>query len=125
MWGGKKFYFGDSISVGVRNLDRAAAWYQEKLGLRLTSLKSEDFGAFLAFAKDDEIGLALVAIPPGETEANVPEHPILFTNKIEAAHAEFASRGIHVKPIQSDSGGNRFFRFCDLEDNEIEVCVEP
>jgi catechol 2,3-dioxygenase-like lactoylglutathione lyase family enzyme len=59
MWGGKKFYFGDKISVEVRNLDRAAAWYQEKLGLRLTPRKSEDLGAFLAFAKDDEIGLAL------------------------------------------------------------------
>jgi catechol 2,3-dioxygenase-like lactoylglutathione lyase family enzyme len=78
MWSGIKFYFGDNISVGVRNLGRAAAWYQEKLGLRLTPLKSEDFGAFLAFAKDDEIGLALVMIPAGETEANVTEHPILF-----------------------------------------------
>lgn len=66
-----------------------------------------------------------MAIPPGEMETNVTEHPILFTNKIEAAHAEFAARAIHVKPIQSDSGGNRFFRFCDLDDNEIEGCLEP
>jgi catechol 2,3-dioxygenase-like lactoylglutathione lyase family enzyme len=62
----------------VRDLDRATPWYQEKLGLRLTPLKSEDFGAFLAFAKDDEIGVALVVIPPGETEANLTEHPISF-----------------------------------------------
>jgi catechol 2,3-dioxygenase-like lactoylglutathione lyase family enzyme len=59
MWVVKKFYFGDNISVGVRDVDRAIAWYQEKLGLRLTPLKSEDFSAFLAFAKDGEIGLAL------------------------------------------------------------------
>jgi catechol 2,3-dioxygenase-like lactoylglutathione lyase family enzyme len=125
MWGGKSFYFGDNISLGVRNLDRAVAWYQEKLGLRLTPLQSEDFEAFLAFAKDDETGLALVVIPPGETKANVEGHPILFTKGIEAAHEEFASKGISVGPIQSDSGGNRLFRFRDLEGNEIEVCVEP
>ena len=53
----------------------------------MTPLKSEYFGAFLAFAKDEEIGLALVVIP-GDTEANVPEHPILFTIKIDAARAE-------------------------------------
>ena len=125
MWGKKHFYFGDSISVGVRNLDHAVSWYQEKLGLRLTPLKSEDFDAFLAFANDDQTGLALVVIPPAETTANVRGHPILFTKKIEAAHSDFSSRGISVGPIQSDSGRNRFFCFRDLEDNEIEVCIEP
>jgi catechol 2,3-dioxygenase-like lactoylglutathione lyase family enzyme len=125
MWGGKHFYFGDNVSIGVRDLHRAVGWYQEKLGLRLTPLKSEDFAAFLAFSKDDETGLALVVIPPGETKANVEDHPILFSKKLEAAHAEFVSRGIGVDPIQSDSGGNRFFRFRDLEGNEIEVCHEP
>jgi catechol 2,3-dioxygenase-like lactoylglutathione lyase family enzyme len=125
MWGGKKFYFGDSISVGVRDLDKAISWYQEKLGLRLTPLKSEDFSAFLAFAKDDEIGVALVAIPAGETEANVESHPILFTKKIETCREEFISRGIQVRPLQRDSGGNSFFQFSDVEGNLIEVCVEP
>jgi catechol 2,3-dioxygenase-like lactoylglutathione lyase family enzyme len=125
MWGGKKFYFGDSISVGVRDLDTAITWYQEKLGLRLTPLKSEDFSAFLAFAKDDDIGVALVAILAGEPAANVEDHPILFTKKIEACREEFASRGIQVRPLQHDSGGNSFFQFSDLEGNIIEVCVEP
>jgi catechol 2,3-dioxygenase-like lactoylglutathione lyase family enzyme len=125
MWGGNSFYFGDNISVGVRDLERAVAWYQEKLGLRLTPLKSEDYDAFLALARNDEVGLALVMVPPGETKANVEGHPILFSKKIEAAHKEFASRGVNVEPIQADSGGNRFFRFRDLEGNEIEVCLEP
>ena len=125
MWGGKNFYFGDNISVGVKNLDLAVAWYQDKLGLRLTPVKSEDFDAFLSFGKKDEIGLALVVIPPGETKANIEGHPILFTKKIEAAYQEFSSKGISVEPIQSDSGGNRFFRFRDLEGNVIEVCREP
>ncbi len=125
MWGAKNFYFGDNISIGVRDLEQAVAWYQEKLGLRLTPLKSEDFEAFLSFTKHDDTGLALVVIRPEETKANVEGHPILFTKKLEAAHSDFSSKGINVGPIQSDSGGNRFFRFRDLEGNEIEVCLEP
>jgi catechol 2,3-dioxygenase-like lactoylglutathione lyase family enzyme len=125
MWGGKNFYFGDNISVGVKNIDLAVAWYEDKLGLHLSPLKSEDFDAFLSLARKDEIGLALVVIPPGETVANVPGHPILFTKRIEAAYEDFSSKGINVQPIQSDSGGNRFFRFRDLEGKEIEVCHEP
>jgi catechol 2,3-dioxygenase-like lactoylglutathione lyase family enzyme len=125
MWSGKKFYFGDSISVGVRDVANAIVWYQEKLGLRLTPRKSEDFSAFLAFATDDDIGVALAKIPAGEIDANIEEHPILFTKKIEACRQEFVSRGIQVRPLQRDSGGNSFFQFADLEGNLIEVCVEP
>jgi catechol 2,3-dioxygenase-like lactoylglutathione lyase family enzyme len=125
MWGGKKFYFGDNISVGVRDLNRAVDWYQEKLGLCLTPLKSEDFDAFLSFTKDDDTGLALIVIPPGESKANVEGHPMLFTKRIEDTHKEFISRGINVGTIEVDSGGNSFFRFRDPEGNEIEVCREP
>jgi catechol 2,3-dioxygenase-like lactoylglutathione lyase family enzyme len=125
MWCRKNFYFGDNISVGVRDLDAAIAWYLEKFELKLSPLKSEDFDAFLTFAKKDETGLALVVIPPGETAVNVPGHPILFTKTIEAAYEEFSSKGVNVEPIQSDSGGNQFFRFRDLEGNVIEVCHEP
>jgi len=125
MWGTKSFYFGESISVGVRNLQTAIAWYQEKLRLKLTALKSEDFEALLSFGKEDDTGVALVLIPPGETAANVPGHPILFAKNIEKAHREFVSKGIRVGLLQSDSGGNRFFQFYDLDENIIEVCVEP
>jgi catechol 2,3-dioxygenase-like lactoylglutathione lyase family enzyme len=125
MWGRNNFYFGDNISVGVRDLDQAVAWYTEKLGLRVTPLKSEDFDAFLSLSKNDEVGLALVAIPAGETAANVEGHPILFTKRIEACRDEFASRGIRVGPIQQDSGGNSFFQFEDVDGNFIEVCIEP
>jgi len=125
MFGRKNFYFADNISVGVRDLDKAVAWYHDKLGLRLSPLQSEDFDAFLCFDKDHDVGLALVVIPKGETSANVEAHPILFTKRIEAAREEFASKGIATGPIENDSGGNRFFRFRDLEGNEIEVCTEP
>jgi len=125
MWGRKSFYFGDNVSVGVRDLGRAVAWYQEKLGLRLTPLTSEDFDAFLGLSKDDDEGLALVAIPAGQTTVNVEGHPILFTKRIKACREDLTSRGIQVGPLQHDSGGNAFFQFQDVEGNLIEVCVEP
>jgi len=34
-------------------------------------------------------------------------------------------RGISVGPVRSDSGGNPFFQFQDLDGNSIEVCKEP
>jgi catechol 2,3-dioxygenase-like lactoylglutathione lyase family enzyme len=125
MWGRKNFNFGDNISVGVRSLDNAVAWYKEKLGLRLSPLKLEDCDALLVFSKDDEIGLALVVIPAGETEVNVESHPILFTKRLEACREEFASRGGHVGSLQRDSGGNSFFQFQDADGNVIEACIEP
>ena len=125
MRGAGSFYFGDSIAVGVRDLNRAIAWYQEKLGLKLTPIKCEEFDALPAFDKKEEIGVARVLIPPGERKANVEGHAIPFTKKIEKAQEKFEARGISVEPIQSDSGGNGFFRFQDLDGNTIELCVEP
>ena len=125
MFDKNKFYFGDNISVGVRDVSKAIAWYQEKLGLRLSPHKFEGCDALLVFTKDDQTGLALVAIPFGKTEANVEDHPILFSKKLEACREQFASSGIQVGPVQRDSGGNSFFQFHDVEGNIIEVCVEP
>jgi catechol 2,3-dioxygenase-like lactoylglutathione lyase family enzyme len=85
MWGRKTFYFGDNVSIGVRDVGRAVSWYQDKLGLRLTPLTSEDFAAFLGFSKDDEIGLALVAIPADQAAANVESHPILSQRRSKRA----------------------------------------
>jgi len=62
MFGRKNSNFGDNISVGVRDLDRASAWYQDKLGLRMTRLQPEDCDALLSLDKDDETGLALIEV---------------------------------------------------------------
>lgn len=90
MWGSQPFYFGDSISVGVRDLQRSIEWYKEKLKLQLTRFPSEDYDALRSFDKEDEMGLALALIPPGGTKTNVEKHPILFARKIERAHQQFS-----------------------------------
>jgi hypothetical protein len=50
---------------------------------------------------------------------------IFFAKNLEKAHEWLAGRGVAVEPTTTDSGGNRLFRFQDLEGNTIEVCVEP
>jgi hypothetical protein len=50
--------------------------------------------------------------------------PIMFVQKLGNAHEYLSSQGVSVSPIQSDSGGNQFFRFHDLEGNELEVCQQ-
>jgi hypothetical protein len=106
-------------------LARLSPGSRKNLGCAQRRLPPKIFDAFLEFSKDDEIGLALVVIPAGQTTVNVERHPILFSKKLEACREEFASRGIQVAPLQRDSGGNSFFKFRDAEDNIIEVCNEP
>jgi len=72
---------------------------------------------------NDDTPLTLV-----EREAASPaqsEHVIFFTRNLEKAREWLIERGVTVEAAASDSGGNRLFRFLDLEGNAIEVCVEP
>lgn len=61
------------------------------------------------------------------TEGTEPkrEHTIFFAKNLEEAHEWLAERGVTVEAITADSGGNRLFRFQDLDGNRIEMCVEP
>jgi len=53
------------------------------------------------------------------------QHVIFYAKNLEKAHQWLIHRGVAAQPVTADSGGNRFFRFEDLEGNAIEVCVEP
>jgi hypothetical protein len=69
--------------------------------------------------------IVLVPIPGGQANVYADRDQILFTRNLDAVYAEFSSKGIQMGPMQSDSGGNRFFEWQDLEGNTIEVCQEP
>jgi catechol 2,3-dioxygenase-like lactoylglutathione lyase family enzyme len=126
MWGKPPFYFSDNCAVDVRNLVAARDWYKEKLGLRDVKTEREDDSgrpfADLTISNDD-IFLSLVELAPGASGGK--EHVIFFAEILEKAQKWLTERGVTVEPITADSGGNRFFRFQDLEGNKIEVCVEP
>ena len=126
MWGNPPFSLADNCAVDVRNLAAARKWYKEKLALREAKTEREDDSgrpfADLHVPGDGTI-LSLVELEPSKSPQS--EHVIFFARNLEKAHEWLTARGVVAEPATTDSGGNHFFRFRDLEGNVIEVCVEP
>ena len=126
MFGKPPFVIPDNYAVDVRNLAAARAWYREKLGLSESKTdREEDSGrAFvdMCISKNDSL-LSLVEWSSGASAEK--QHVIFYAGNLEKTHKWMAERGVAVEPITTDSGGNRLFRFLDLDANAIEVCVEP
>ena len=126
MWGKHPFWISDNCVMEVRNLGAARDWYKKTFGLREASGEREDDSGrpFVDLrVSNDDTALTLV-----EREAASPaqsEHVIFFAKNLQKAREWLTERGVTVEAITSDSGGNRLFRFQDLEGNAIEVCVEP
>lgn len=126
MWGKPPFSIADNCGVDVRNLAAVREWYKEKLGLQEAETdREEDSGRPFAdlHISNDDIFLSLVELEPGASAES--RHVIFFARNLEKAHQWLAGRGVAVEPTTADSGGNRLFRFKDLEGNTIEVCVGP
>ena len=126
MWGKPPFSNADNCAIDVRNLAASSEWYTKKLGLREAPDDREEDSkrpfVDLCSAKDDAI-ISLLELKSGASAES--GHVIFFTKNLEKPHQWLAGREVPVEPITTDSGGNRFFRFQDLEGNKIEVCIEP
>lgn len=125
MFGTKKVLsFQDAVVIEVRDVAAAQRWYSEKLGLRYSSTEAQEASVVLGYS-DDDAELYLVESSGNErSESHSGKPPIIFASILAAAHEYLSSRGVAVGPLQTDSGGNRFFRFRDLEGNELEICQE-
>jgi catechol 2,3-dioxygenase-like lactoylglutathione lyase family enzyme len=125
MWGSPPWFIADNFSVEVRNLAAGLAWYKKKLGLHESKVNREEDSGLpfvdLQISKGDAI-ITLVQVEPGSTAKDT--RPMLLTKNPEKARHWFSERGIAVGPMQSDSGGNQFFQFADLDGNKIEICRE-
>src|ERR1700692_2065990 len=122
MWGKHPFWISDNSVIEVRNLGAARDWYKKTLGLREASGEREDDSGrpFVDLrVSNDDTSLTLV-----EREAAASthsEHVISFSKNLEKPRQWLIERGVTVEAATSDSGGNRFFWFQDLERNAIEV----
>lgn len=129
MWGGPPFWIADNCAVDVRSIAAALEWYKEKLDLREIHDRKEDdsgrpFADVCVFRSRGMAGVcSLVELEPGAAPSK--QHVIFYTKQLEKARQWLIDRGVPTEAIMADSGGNRFFRFFDLDDNAIEVCIEP
>jgi catechol 2,3-dioxygenase-like lactoylglutathione lyase family enzyme len=126
MWGKPPFSIADNCAIDVRNLAASREWYKKTLEFREAPVeREEDSGRPFVDLRlgNDGTFISLVELKPGAC----PEsgHVIFYAKNLEKAQQWLAEREVFVEPITADSGGNRFFRFQDLEGNKIEVCIEP
>ena len=125
MWSKPPFSIADNCAIDVRNLTAARDWYKERLGLREAHTdREEDSGrAFVDLhIPNHDTFISLVELGLGASPEK--RHVIFFAKNLDKALQWLAEHGVAVEPTASDSGGNRFFRFQDLEGNTIEVCLE-
>jgi catechol 2,3-dioxygenase-like lactoylglutathione lyase family enzyme len=123
-WTKNIFSSAGDVVVDVRDVAAAQRWYAEKLGLSYSSVEVEEASLELGYSADSVV-VYLVEISGNARPNKSPGRPpIVFARNLAGAHEYLSTRGIDVGPIQSDSGGNQFFRFRDLDGNELEVCQE-
>lgn len=121
----RMFYSAGDVVAYAQDVAAAKRWYSEKLGLHYFSNKGQKIGIAAGYS-DKAIVVYLVQISAGEKPGNQsPRSPIMFAWRLADAHEYLSSKNVNVSPIQKDYSGNPFFRFRDLEGNEIEVCKEP
>lgn len=123
-WTKKMFSSAGDVVAGVSDVAAAQRWYSEKLGLPYSAADVEEASLELGYSPDSVV-VYLVEISSNERPNESPGRPpIMFARKLADAHECLSTRGVDVGPIEADSGGNQFFRFRDLEGNELEVCQE-
>jgi hypothetical protein len=120
-WNKKVFSFNEGVAVDVVDVAAARRCYSEKLGLTYSSTKVE---VVLGYSEHEPQVYLSGVIDHLRPDLIPGRPPILFAKKPETAHEHLSSRGVGVGPLQTDSGGSRFFRSRDLEGNEVEVCQQ-
>ena len=115
------FKFRGSIYIGVRDLDAALTWYQQKLDLKKSSEPpDEEVGDAVLVSKDLEAEIAFGAPNPANRDI-----PMFVVANAQKAWTWMQARGLNVTPVQKDRQGTVYFEMRDLEDNMIEFCEEP
>lgn len=105
------------VSILVSDMERAVAWYSEKLGLQEVKRPSNFVTPVRWFELGDQ---QLHLIPNGEPDAVSPRHFALHVDDVQAARGVMAGRGLEVQETVPIAGADRFF-ISDPDGNNIEV----
>jgi catechol 2,3-dioxygenase-like lactoylglutathione lyase family enzyme len=113
----------DTVIVRVRDLDRARAWYQEKLGLAaLFALEEPD--RLVVMDAGRNLSLTLWELRPGEemvTGGQLATYPVFSVEDIHATHRLLTQREVRTTPVERGEAVLWFLLY-DLDGNAIEAC---
>jgi len=118
------FNAAGDVALDVDDVAATQRWYSDKLGLHYSSNPVEEAGMGVGYSPDAIVIYLSKATGSRRSDTRQERPPIMFSRRLNNAHEFLSSRNVEVGPIQKDSGGNRFFRFRDLEGNELEVCQD-
>lgn len=105
------------VSILVSDMERAVAWYTEKLGLKEV-LRPSNFVTPVRWLElgDEQIHL----IPNGEPDAVSPRHFAVHVDDCDAAREALQGRGVEIQETVPIAGAKRFF-IADPDGNNIEI----
>lgn len=118
----KLFSAGGPNYIGVRDIESAATWYMEKLGVRKIKVDMDDGEDCIALGYDDKNYLFALGPHGKPTDQRTPQ---LFAAKLKKAWEFLNAHEISITAIQQDRQGTHYFEMRDLEGNMIEITEEP
>jgi glyoxylase I family protein len=105
------------VSILVSDMERAAAWYREALGLNEVRRPSN----FVTPVRWFELGEQQIHLIPNDAPDVVsPRHFALHVDDCDAARETLQARGVEVKETVPIAGAKRFF-IADPDGNNLEL----
>lgn len=105
------------VSILVSDMERAVAWYTEKLGLKEVKRPSNFVTPVRWFELGDE---QIHLIPSDVPDVVSPRHFALHVDDVQAARATLRERGVEVRETVPIAGADRFF-VADPDGNNLEL----
>lgn len=103
------------ITLYAHNLDRAIAWYQEKLGFEASSVVPSQVASLRH--RELRVSFDLEQIPQGEKLGKFGPVPYLDTPDLDQVIAVLKRRGVKCRKPAAPKGGPRYSSFHDSEGN--------
>ncbi len=119
----------------VREVEKCALFYRDKLGFDLTQLEREE--AYLRMGSESGIVLALKSLELAAREISEARirptqesfernHFVVFVPDLDAEYNDLLGKGVHfVNPPKSQEGGWRTAHFEDPAGNLWEIAQRP
>jgi lactoylglutathione lyase len=125
----------NAIVFAVRDVEKCALFYRDKLGFRLDQLERDE--AYLSIGSSGGIVLALKSVdlvaeqispdrirPRQETVKR--NHCVVFVTDLDAAYNDLLQKGVNfINPPKSQEGGWRTAHFEDPDGNLWEIAQRP